>query len=88
MLDVAGERQHSIREAALNEMNLDVSGYVMTAGHLVGGGVGESSSGIVRGDKIVDSELSQCKRTHTFRISAGEAFRSKASKRTLGHKQQ
>ena len=50
-------------------------GKVMRAGRRVGGGVGWCSSGIVGGNKIVGSEFSECKRTHSFRLSARGAFR-------------
>ena len=40
-------------------------GEAIRVGHRVGGGVGGCSSDIVWGRKIVGSELSECKRTHT-----------------------
>ena len=36
------------------------------AGHRLGGGVGGCSSGPVRREKIVRSELSECRRTQTL----------------------
>ena len=56
----------------------------MRARHRQGGGVGGCSSGVVRENHILGSELSDCRRTHThtFRISAREAFRSLAFKGT------
>ena len=55
--------------------NLTRVGKVMRDGHRQGGGVRGCSSGVVRENKIVPSELSEFKRTHIFRISAGQAFR-------------
>ena len=47
----------------------------MRAGHRQGGGIGGCSSGVVRENNIVGSDfLSAGGHTHTFRISAGEAF--------------
>ena len=56
----------------------------MRAGHRLGGGVGVFSSGIVWSGKIGGLELlSASGHTHTFRIFAWEAFRSKLLKELL-----
>ena len=57
---------------------------VMKAGHWQGGSVGGCSSGVVWENRIVGSEFSECRRTHRLRISAGESFRSQASKGISG----
>ena len=45
----------------------------MRAGHRQGGDVGGCSSSVVGEINIVGSGFPECRRTHTFRISAGEA---------------
>ena len=60
--------------------NLVRVGKVVRVGHRQGGGVERCSSGVVWEINSVSSEFSESRRTHTqsFRISAGEAFRSMA----------
>ena len=63
-------------------------GKVMRAGHRLGGGVGGCSSGIIRGKKIVGSELSECKRTHTYTHFSNirwESFKKLSFSRNFEH---
>ena len=70
----SGTANHQ-RGGAKRAQNLVRVGKVMRVGHRQGHGVGGCSSGVVRENHIVGSEFSEGMRTHTVRISAGEAFR-------------
>ena len=66
MFGKAGRKQHNITGVAPNEPKLARVDKVVRADHRQGCGVGGWSSGVVRDNKVIRSELCECKQKHAL----------------------